>query len=682
MNSSIQSKNQQSKPTSNSAIESRAEIQHRILFFGVQASLRESLLASKKWLVDLTDDLSEVRNKLSSEKYDLLVFDSQLFDKIYSLDRFLMDYKSLQKIVLARPKDIEKFKQWQEEYSIQRFVVSPIDFLQLGEAILQVLTRVRLKDGQRDFLREIDFKNRELEQLTDGLEISVQQRTQSAKDSKQEAELKQKKARNLIYFIKDLGRAESNEEIFLLLQKDLRQHLGIKDLIMGLRGLDGSSQLYYIQGQTIHHLTPQKSWPLIKSIQPHSSEIQKYLAEELGRPVASVLYMPFLLTPSQPASLPFLALEHGFKNEQVHELMEFVTERFQAVAIAVDRVAMTLSLRDSALQWEKTFDALHEPVNIVDTSYQLLRSNSFFSEELSDGACYKIFQNQNRPCFGCPMEEAMKTGESKIGEIRRGERIFRVNSYPIKIPGSLYTNTVVNHYLDVTEDKKLYSRMIQSEKMAALGIMAGHIAHELNNPLTGLRSLSQILQTEIKENQNLVSDLSEIEKAAVRCQIIIKNLLDFSSLGDSFEEKEASLNQLVQHTIPMIKTALRIHRFDMDLTENEKPIFVNAHLLQQVIFNLVNNACQAMKDSGELSISTRLDQDFMELYVSDTGTGIPEPIRERIFDPFFTTKPEGVGTGLGLSMSRSVVESFEGTLTLVKSDLTGSTFLVRLPVKL
>ena len=113
-----------------------------------------------------------------------------------------------------------------------------------------------------------------------------------------------------------------------------------------------------------------------------------------------------------------------------------------------------------------------------------------------------------------------------------------------------------------------------------------------------------------------------------------------------------------------------------------KPLFVrcNPQLLQQVIFNLVSNACQAMKDGDQLTVTTGLCGSSAEITVRDTGPGIPEEVRKFIFDPFFTTKKEGKGTGLGLSLSQSVIEKSGGKLTLNKEHTEGAEFIVSLPV--
>jgi two-component system NtrC family sensor kinase len=246
------------------------------------------------------------------------------------------------------------------------------------------------------------------------------------------------------------------------------------------------------------------------------------------------------------------------------------------------------------------------------------------------------------------------------------------------MPGEKKASSWVHQYIDVTQSKELYLRLLQSEKMEAMGLLAGNIAHELNNPLSGLRSMAQVLMSSFEEGSPQVQDLKEIEKAAARSQKIIKNLLEFST-GGSQEVVLISMDELVQRTLPMLKALVRLHKQELLLNAEDEKVQVEPHLIQQVIFNLVNNAFQAMRDSGVLTIQTFASEDEVFLSVQDTGAGIPAEIRDRIFEPFFTTKQEGIGTGLGLSLSRKIIERFGGKLELEKSDETGSKFRIRLP---
>jgi signal transduction histidine kinase len=130
-----------------------------------------------------------------------------------------------------------------------------------------------------------------------------------------------------------------------------------------------------------------------------------------------------------------------------------------------------------------------------------------------------------------------------------------------------------------------------------------------------------------------------------------------------------------------LKSALRTHRLEVDLQSLSETVYVEPHLLQQVVFNLINNACQAMKDNGRLKVTTRVGISSVYIEIEDTGPGIPYEIQKRIFEPFFTTKKEGHGTGLGLSMSKSIIEKFGGTVQFQNVEPHGCRFVIVLPKK-
>ena len=244
-----------------------------------------------------------------------------------------------------------------------------------------------------------------------------------------------------------------------------------------------------------------------------------------------------------------------------------------------------------------------------------------------------------------------------------------------------HATSYVQHYVDVTIKNQLKVKSLQNEKMEAIGKLAGNIAHELNNPLTGLRSLAQVLLLS-DANPQLKEDLVEIEKASERCQRIIKNLLDFSKEGDG-DVVLFSMDEVIEKTFPLLKTSMRIHRYDLNLKTKDFLAKADPHLIQQVFFNLVNNACQAMTQSGLLIIETSIqqinDKSYICTEVKDTGPGMSAEIQNRIFEPFFTTKAEGVGTGLGLSISKSIVEKFNGFLKLRSEVGQGTSFYIYLP---
>jgi signal transduction histidine kinase len=275
--------------------------------------------------------------------------------------------------------------------------------------------------------------------------------------------------------------------------------------------------------------------------------------------------------------------------------------------------------------------------------------------------------------------------------------VYQVFSYPIQGTESQDTplanqSLFVNHYVDITDSRELYLRVLQNEKISAIGLLAGNIAHELNNPLTGIKSLAQVLKAEIAVDHNKLSpadeknssqsirDLGEIEKSAARCQKIIHNLLDFSSAEEG-NIQTIAFDEVIEKTLPMLKSVTRYFETSLSLNSRGALVAIEPHLIQQVIFNIVNNACQAMDKRGKISIHSSLENEaWATLQISDTGPGIPEEIQAKIFEPFFTTKKEGVGTGLGLSMSKQVLDRYHGELAFESKLGAGTTFKIRLPI--
>jgi two-component system, NtrC family, sensor kinase len=537
---------------------------------------------------------------------------------------------------------------------MQSFVNSGKDLVWFSKMPdLDVLTDV-IKNALEDSIwnqqsillsKEINSKNKQLELMNSDLESIVNQRTSSVADEKKEAEGRQKKIRKLVEFVQKLSESETIFDYVECIRHEFRSNYAISDVF----------------------LMPVEKDKVLKDIRIH-------LANKLSRPIGPILQLQLYTKFANLPTHSCLIVEHGMDDLTVNEFVLFATERLQMMGLALERIFLFEELNRSSIEWESTFDTLADPVGIVDIDYRLLRSNSTFGTASFKSQCHKVLMESDSICDGCPVAAASRSGKLEIGQIRKGNRFFRVHSYPIRMSHDTTVTTVVNHYVDVTEDRILYSRVVQHEKMMALGIMAGHIAHELNNPLTGIRSLCQVLGVDEKIADNIKKDLREIENASERCQIIIKNLLEFTLQRDEKEIHKVSLNDVVNKTLPMLKTAMRFHSTNIELTTDETPVLANAHLLQQVVFNLVNNSCQAMPQAGEVTIETRREKGKMYLRVGDTGPGIPDENIPRLFEAFFTTKPLGEGTGLGLSMSRAIVEKFGGKITLVKTGSTGTVF--------
>jgi two-component system NtrC family sensor kinase len=231
------------------------------------------------------------------------------------------------------------------------------------------------------------------------------------------------------------------------------------------------------------------------------------------------------------------------------------------------------------------------------------------------------------------------------------------------------------------EIRRIQSQLFRSEKLASLGKLAAGVAHEINNPLTGILTNSSLILEDLSTEDPHREDVEIIVRETIRCREIVKRLLDFARQTKP-QKKRTDLNALIDTIILLVRnqTSFRNIRIERQLHENLPEILCDSDQIQQVFVNIILNAAEAMTGGGTLTIQSTLQGDGQSVTIlfNDTGPGIPEDRRERIFDPFYTTKEHG--TGLGLSISYGIVEQHGGTITVESTVGKGSTFTIQLPV--
>jgi PAS domain S-box-containing protein len=247
---------------------------------------------------------------------------------------------------------------------------------------------------------------------------------------------------------------------------------------------------------------------------------------------------------------------------------------------------------------------------------------------------------------------------------------------------SLQTAGIVAVGRDLTERRKFEAQLFRSQKLAALGVMAGGIAHEVRNPLAICSSAAQFLMDDDNIPEFRKECIEKILTGIDRASIIIENLLRFARPSEKSDMVELNLLFLLNETLNLVKNQARIQKIAMTSHFPKKPVLINGNpsLLQQVFMNLILNAINAMPDGGTLDISAERIANEVAVRVADTGHGLSKPEIEKIFDPFYTTSSVGKGTGLGLSISYSIIKQHSGTIEVESVEGKGSTFIVKLPV--
>lgn len=236
-------------------------------------------------------------------------------------------------------------------------------------------------------------------------------------------------------------------------------------------------------------------------------------------------------------------------------------------------------------------------------------------------------------------------------------------------------------FTDITERKRLEQQLFQSEKLAAMGRLTAQIAHELNNPIYGVMNCLDLLKTEIPETSKKRRFLDMASSETKRISELLRGMLSFFR-PDEDVKSMVDLNSVIDDVILFV--GKQLHEFKihvvLELDQELPKIFASGNQMKQVLLNLIMNAKTAMRRGGTLTIVTRSMDGKVRLSVSDTGTGIPEEIRDRIFEAFFTTKSDVKGVGLGLSVCFGIIREHRGAITVESQVDVGTTFFVTLPI--
>jgi signal transduction histidine kinase/putative methionine-R-sulfoxide reductase with GAF domain len=271
----------------------------------------------------------------------------------------------------------------------------------------------------------------------------------------------------------------------------------------------------------------------------------------------------------------------------------------------------------------------------------------------------------------------------------RGETI--INYDMIRLTGKSRKDDKLLLILDdVTEQVNLQRQLVQSEKLAAMGLLSAGVAHEIRTPLSVIRlaayDVREMLNEATQANRlrhimhEAQEQLTLIERNVLDCNRVIENLLQFAREA-KHEPTWLDVNVLLKGCLTLAEKDIALQGIQVVEQFEEVPlVFAGEDDFKQIFSNLILNAVQAMPHGGTLSLSTTTNDSAVVVSVTDTGHGIPADVMEHIFDPFFTTKEPGKGTGLGLSICRKIIERMNGSISVESTVGKGTTFTVRLPV--
>ncbi|NJM52942.1 MAG: PAS domain S-box protein [Blastocatellia bacterium] len=373
------------------------------------------------------------------------------------------------------------------------------------------------------------------------------------------------------------------------------------------------------------------------------------------------------------------------------------------VAVAVENTLLyqEQSKRADELALLKEFnESIVESVNVgllaVDGEGKVTRCNTTVEEMLElprNEVVGKSVINLFDENFSVNLLQILGKSRWHLQEIRHGYKlhttspsgnllILNVAVAPLRTVSQGQTGAIIVME-NVTSRIKLEESLQQSEKLSSIGLLAAGVAHEVNTPLTGVSSYTQMLLGMIPETDPKHKLLLKVQKQTERASNIAGNLLNFSRVGNTAEFVEIDVNKVLDNTLQLLEIQLR--KSNIQIVKNYAEflpyIYGNAGKLQQVFTNLILNARDAIFDGGIINLTTKIDgEDSVVIEVSDNGIGIEPENLGKIYDPFFTTKGVGSGTGLGLAVTYGIVQEHSGTIETTSEVGEGTTFRLEFPV--
>jgi two-component system NtrC family sensor kinase len=336
---------------------------------------------------------------------------------------------------------------------------------------------------------------------------------------------------------------------------------------------------------------------------------------------------------------------------------------------------------------ESLVEGLQDGIILIDRSMEIVLANSVARTLLaallgrSDLTGVRLEETPLAELVSQALEskEAGSRQEFSFGE--ESQRYLLVTATPLPDTGA--GKGVVLVLRDISEERLMQGRLLQSERMASVGQLVSGVAHELNNPLTGVTGFAQLLLARDLDDQTR-HDVEIIYSEAERAAKIVENLLSFARRRKA-QKGLADLNTLLQRVLELRSYDLRVKNIELELDLDPRlpRTMVDPDQIQQVLFNIITNAEHAVlsaRGKGKLKVRSRADKGYVRLSFSDDGVGISADNLRRVFDPFFTTKEGGQGTGLGLTISYGIIDDHGGRILVESRAGKGSTFTVELPI--
>ena len=507
------------------------------------------------------------------------------------------------------------------------------DPAELEKNINRAFETVRELQQTKSLVELFNDQNKELKKISVDLEAKIEKRQAHLQEAKQKLSITNKKNMFLHKCLLAIHSAETISDLEVIVTSNLRESMNL-------------------------------SWFKIE----FSYNVSEMSVEK--NPYLSSYRIPILRDQIKYGDLVF-AREgkdmEPFKKEE-KQLLNLLGE---GIILSVDKLLQIEKNNELQYQWQSTFNAISDPVCLIDENYNLTSANQTFLQRsgrrsIEGAKCYEALFQRTSPCVDCH-----RGNHFRLRDQQDSSHMYDVFSQTMQID---YQKNYFHLYRDISRQLGLERQIVESAKMAELGTIGSSIAHELNNPLGGMLNFIQLIRMDLSKDDPLYEDIIEMEKGALKCKDIVQNLLNFTRHGSLGEAQDLSLIEVVHRAILITELRTRALGIKIDLQWPEEKIMVHGRFnpLAQAICNVLQNAYEAIltrrkKEEtfpGTISVSLREDASGYTLRIIDDGAGLDEKIVHQIFDPLFSTKDPDRHSGLGLTLAQQILSEHQGLLVV------------------
>ncbi|MBY0314711.1 MAG: PAS domain-containing sensor histidine kinase [Bdellovibrionales bacterium] len=507
------------------------------------------------------------------------------------------------------------------------------DPTELEKNINRAFETVRELQQTKSLVELFNDQNKELKKISVDLEAKIEKRQAHLQEAKQKLSVTNKKNMFLHKCLLAIHSAETISDLEVIVTSNLRESMNL-------------------------------SWFKIE----FSYNVSEMSVEK--NPYLSSYRIPILRDQIKYGDLVF-AREgkdmEPFKKEE-KQLLNLLGE---GIILSVDKLLQIEKNNELQYQWQSTFNAISDPVCLIDENYNLTSANQTFLQRsglrsIEGVKCYEALFKRTSPCVDCH-----RGNHFRLRDQQDSSHMYDVFSQTMQID---YQKNYFHLYRDISRQLGLERQIVESAKMAELGTIGSSIAHELNNPLGGMLNFIQLIRMDLSKDDPLYEDIIEMEKGALKCKDIVQNLLNFTRHGSLGEAQDLSLIEVVHRAILITELRTRALGIKIDLQWPEEKIMVHGRFnpLAQAICNVLQNAYEAIltrrkKEEtfpGTISVNLREEASGYTLRIIDDGAGLDEKIVHQIFDPLFSTKDPDRHSGLGLTLAQQILSEHQGLLVV------------------